>query len=220
MHAAKRRIGALESTDVAQLCCYASRMEMKARFNGYLPVVVDLETGGFDSASNALLEVAALTLEFDGEDLVIADRHRWQVAPHPDTVVEEASLKVTGIDLDDPNRPAVAEAQAMRELFRMVRGEIKRHRCRRALVAAHNAHFDHAFIHAAAARNGVKRSPFHPFSVVDTVGLAAVAYGHTVLGEACARAGIGYRRTMAHAAIYDAEVTAKLFCAVVNASGL
>ena len=191
-------------------------MEMKARFSGYLPVVVDLETGGFDSASNALLEIAALTLEFDGEDLVIADRHRWEVVPHPDTVVEDASLKVTGIDLDDPHRPAVSEVQAVRELFRMVRGEIKCHGCRRAVVTAHNAHFDHAFIHAAAARNGVKRSPFHPFSVVDTVGLAAVAYGHTVLGEACTRAGIGYQPKLAHAASYDAEVTARLFCAVVN----
>ena len=191
-------------------------MKMKARFSGYLPVVVDLETGGFDSATNALLEVAALTLEFDGERMVIADRHRWEVAPHPDTIVDDASLKVTGIDLDDPNRPAVDEAQALRELFRMVRGEIKRHGCRRALVAGHNAHFDHAFIHAAAARSGVKRSPFHPFCVIDTVGIAAVAYGHTVLGEACARAGIAYTRKLAHAAIYDAEVTAKLFCSVVN----
>ena len=191
-------------------------MKMKARFSGYLPVVVDLETGGFDSAKHALLEVAALTLEFDGERMVIADRHRWEVTPHPDTLVEEASLKVTGIDLDDPDRPAIDEAQAVRELFRTVRAEVKRHGCRRALVAGHNAHFDHAFIVAAAARNGVKRNPFHPFCVVDTVGIAAVAYGHTVLGEACVRAGVGYSPNLAHNASYDAEVTAKLFCSVVN----
>ncbi len=191
-------------------------MEMRSRFRGFLPVVVDLETGGFDSGVHALLDIAAVTLEFEDEHLVIAERHRWQVTPHPDTVVEPASLALTGIDLEDSLRDAVPEAVAMRQLFRTVRTEVKRQRCQRAIVTAHNAHFDHAFIHSAATRNGVKRSPFHPFSVVDTVGLAAVVYGHTVLGEACARAGIHYAAEQAHSAAYDAEVTARLFCALVN----
>ena len=194
-------------------------MEMRSRFRGYLPVVVDLETGGFDRATHALLEIAALTLDYEGDRLVIGGRHRWQVTPHPRTEIAPASLKITGIDLDDPARAAVSEHRAIRELFRLVRSEIKRHRCQRAIVTAHNAHFDHGFIHAAADRNGVKRSPFHPFSVMDTVGLAALAYGHTVLGEACSRAGIGYASERAHSAVYDAEVTALLFCAVVNAAG-
>lgn len=194
-------------------------MEMKSRFRGYLPVVVDLETGGFDSATHALLEIAVVTLDYECGQLVIGGRQRWQVAPHPRTEVAPASLKITGIDLDDPARQAVAENRAIRELFALVRREIKRHGCQRAIVTAHNAHFDHGFIHAAAQRNGVKRSPFHPFSVMDTVGLAALAYGHTVLGEACARAGIGYASERAHSAVYDAEVTAQLFCAVVNGAG-
>ena len=193
-------------------------MEMKARFRGYLPVVVDLETGGFDSRTHALLEIAALTLDFDNGQLVVSDRHRWAVTPHPDTLIEPASLKVTGIDLDDPARAAVAEGFAVRELFKVVRAEVKHHRCHRAIVTAHNAHFDHGFLHAAATRNGIKRNPFHPFSVMDTVALAAVAYGHTVLREACARAGISYDPDRAHAADYDAEVTAELFCAVVNSA--
>ena len=191
-------------------------MEMKARFRGFLPVVVDLETGGFDSAKHAVLEIAALTLEFDEERLVIGARHRWAVQPHRKTAVEEASLKLTGIDLADPDRAAVGEDVAVRELFRIVRREVKRHGCQRAILTGHNAHFDHAFIHTAAERSGVKRSPFHPFSVMDTVGLAGVAYGHTVLSEACTRAGIVYDADRAHAAAYDAEVTAQLFCAVVN----
>ena len=193
-------------------------MTMKTRFRGYLPVVVDLETGGFDNGTHALLEIAAATLDFQDERLVIGGRHRWAVIPHPDTVVEEASLRVTGIDLEDPERGAIPELAAVRALFRAVRTEIKRQGCHRAIVTAHNAHFDHGFIHAAANRNGVKRSPFHPFSVLDTVALAAVHYGHTVLSEACERAGIGFDAERAHSAAYDAEVTAKLFCAVVNAS--
>jgi len=193
-------------------------MEMKARFRGYLPVVIDLETGGFDSRANAVLEIAAITLDFEDDRLVVGGRHHWAVAPHPNTSIEPASLQVTGIDLDDPGRAAVAEARAVRQLFRVVRAEVKRHGCQRAIVTAHNAHFDHRFLHAAATRNGIKRSPFHPFSVMDTVALAAVAYGHTVLREACTRAGIAYDPDSAHAAHYDAEVTAALFCAVVNSA--
>lgn len=191
-------------------------MEMNARFRGYLPVVLDLETGGFDREIHAVLEIAALTLDWEEDRLVIRSRHRWAVAPHPATTVEAASLRVTGIDLDDPHRMALSEDTAIRQLFKMVRVELKRQRCQRAIVTAHNAHFDHGFLHAAAQRNGVKRSPFHPFSVMDTVGLAGVAYGHTVLSEACRRAGVGYDTERAHSAVYDAEVTAKLFCAVVN----
>lgn len=192
-------------------------MRMRSRFRGYLPVVVDLETGGFDNGVHAVLEIAAATLDFADDRLVVGGRHRWAVIPHPDTVVEEASLKVTGIDLDDPGRGAISELAAVRALFRLVRTEIKRQGCQRAIVTAHNAHFDHGFIHAAAKRNGVKRSPFHPFSVLDTVALAAVHYGHTVLSETCGRAGIGFDAEQAHSAAYDAEVTAELFCAVVNA---
>ena len=193
-------------------------MTMKTRFRGYLPVVVDLETGGFDDTVHSLLEIAAVTLDFEDQRLVARDRHRWAVVPHPDTVVEAASLQVTGIDLNDSARDGVSEVEAVRGLFRVVRAEVRRQGCQRAIVTAHNAHFDHGFIHAAAARSGVKRSPFHPFSVLDTVALAAVHYGHTVLSEACGRAGIEYDADRAHSAAYDAEITAGLFCAVVNAT--
>lgn len=190
---------------------------MRSRFRGYLPVVIDIETGGFDSESHALLELAAVTLQFDGGRLAAKERHRWAITPHPATRVEPASLQLTGIDLDDPTREAVTEEKAVRELFRLVRREIKQARCQRAILTAHNAHFDHGFLRKAAGRNGIKRDPFHPFSVMDTVALAGVACGHTVLREACTRAGIAFDPERAHSAAYDAEMTATLFCAIVNA---
>ncbi len=190
---------------------------IRSRFRGYLPVVIDIETGGFEPTSHALLELAAVTLELDGGRLTVKEAHRWAIAPHPDTKVEAASLQVTGIDLSDPARNAVPEEKAVRELFRLVRREIKLARCQRAILTAHNAHFDHAFLRKAAARNGVKRDPFHPFSVMDTVSLAGVACGHTVLREACNRAGIAFDPERAHSAAYDAQMTATLFCAIVNA---
>ena len=194
-------------------------MEMRTRFRGFLPVVIDLETGGFDKDIHAVLQIAAVSLAWTADRISIDQVRGWNVIPHPLMRVEEESLRITGIDLADPRRDALDEEDAVRELFRFIRREVRRNGCERAVLTAHNAHFDHGFVTSAAERNGVKRNPFHPFTVIDTASLAAVAYGHTVLSEACARAGIAFEGGRAHAAMYDAEATAKLFCLIVNGWG-
>lgn len=191
-------------------------MEMSERFRGFLPVVVDLETGGFDPGSNPILEIAAVHVRFAAGRLEPGERWHRSVHPYPGGVLNPAALKVTGIDPLDPAREAVAEGEALRQLFRHVRGALRDQGCQRAILVAHNAAFDQQFLHRAVGRTRVKRDPFHPFSFIDTASLAAVAYGHTVLSEACARARIEFDRDQAHSALYDAERTAELFCAVVN----
>lgn len=190
--------------------------DMSTRFRGYLPVVVDLETGGFDASSHAILEMAAVEVVFEGDRLVPGERWQQAVAPYPGSRMDPAALKVTGIDPDDPGRGAIDEADAFREMFRIIRRAMKREGCQRAILVAHNAAFDHQFMRLAYERNDLKRSPFHPFSFIDTASLAAVAYGHTVLSEACSRAGIPFEASQAHSALYDAEKTAALFCTIVN----
>ncbi|MAT83893.1 MAG: ribonuclease T [Gammaproteobacteria bacterium] len=192
-------------------------MDMSSRFRGFLPVVVDLETGGFDPATNPILEIAAVQVRFEGRTLQPAEGWRRAVHPYPGGVCNPAALKVTGIDPMDPNRQALGEGEALRQLFRYVRTAIKQTGCHRAILVAHNAAFDQQFLNRAVERTQVKRNPFHPFSFIDTASLAAVAFGHTVLSEACARADIAFDRDKAHDALYDAERTAELFCAVVNA---
>lgn len=192
---------------------------MSERFRGFLPVVVDLETGGFDPQTNPILEMAAVHVHFEQGRLSLGDRWQRSVHPYPGGVLNPAALKVTGIDPLDPKREAIAEREALRELFRQVRGALKRQGCQRAILVAHNAAFDQQFLNRAITRTRVKRNPFHPFSFIDTASLAAVTYGHTVLSEACARADITFDRAQAHSALYDAERTAELFCAVVNAWG-
>jgi len=192
---------------------------MSERFRGFLPVVVDLETGGFDPETNPILEIAAVQVCFENGRLIPGTRWLRAVHPYPGGVLNPAALKVTGIDPLDPRRGAVAEAEALRELFRQVRHAIKRESCQRAILVAHNAAFDQQFLNRAVSRTHVKRNPFHPFSFIDTASLAAVAFGHTVLSEACARADISFDRDQAHSALYDAERAAELFCAVVNAWG-
>jgi len=190
--------------------------DLSTRFRGYLPVVVDLETGGFDADRHAILEMAAVQVKFSDGVLVPGERWVQAVTPYPGSQMDAAALKVTGIDPEDPERGDIDEAEAFREMFRRVRRAMKREGCQRAILVAHNAAFDHGFMRLAYERNDLNRSPFHPFSFIDTASLAAVAYGHTVLSEACSRAGISFEASRAHSALYDAEKTAELFCRIVN----
>ena len=50
----------------------------------------------------------------------------------------------------------------------------------------------------------------------DTVSLGALAYGQTVLARIAERAGLGWDDGQAHRADYDALMTARAFCAIVN----
>ncbi len=190
---------------------------MRQRFRGFLPVVVDIETGGFNAQTDALLEIAATVLTIDEEGLLLpADTVSFNVDPFEGANLEPSALEFTGIDPDNPLRDAVPEAIALGEVFSRVRKEVRDHGCNRAVMVAHNAHFDAGFVNAAAARCDIKRNPFHPFSYFDTATLAGLAYGHTVLAQACKRAEINFSNSEAHSAVYDCEKTAELFCAIVN----
>jgi len=191
---------------------------MARRFRGYLPVVVDVETGGFDWNRHALLEIAAVPIDLDEQGrYVLGETVSSHLEPAPGTEIDPQSLEVTGIDLDHPFRDAKPERQALDLVFASVRAAVRKHGCQRAILVGHNAHFDLNFLNAAVGRVSHKRNPFHPFSVFDTVTLAGLAYGQTVLARAVQAAGLDWNAADAHSAVYDAEQTARLFCAVANA---
>jgi ribonuclease T len=191
---------------------------MANRFRGFLPVVVDVETGGFDWNRHALLEIAVVPLDFDSNGMIVrGTTTSAHVVPAPGTQIDPKSLEITGIIIDHPFRDAKAERVALESVFAPVREACKRHGCQRAILVGHNAHFDLNFLNAAVTRSGHKRNPFHPFSVFDTVTLAGVAYGQTVLARAVQAAGFEWNSEEAHSAVYDAERTADLFCRIVNA---
>ncbi|MSQ92192.1 MAG: ribonuclease T [Gammaproteobacteria bacterium] len=190
---------------------------MRDRFRGFLPVVVDVETGGFNSATDALLEIAAVLLRIDADGCLVREvTIREHVRPFEGGRLDPASLAVNGIDPFHPLRIAAAEGDALGVIFREVRRVIREQECTRAILVGHNASFDLGFLNAAAARVGIKRNPFHPFSCFDTATLAGVAYGQTVLSRALLAAGLEWNSEDAHSAAYDAERTAELFCAVCN----
>lgn len=191
---------------------------MCERFRGFLPVVVDVETGGFDFTRHALLEIAAIPIELDGHGRLVPGTVACvHLDPAPGLEIDPRSLEVTGIDIGHPFRLAKPEKEALDHVFAAVRAAVRRHGCQRAILVGHNAHFDLNFVNAAVARVQHKRNPFHPFSVFDTVSLAGIAYGQTVLGRAMQAAGLTWNGDEAHSAVYDAERTAELFCKIVNA---
>jgi ribonuclease T len=191
---------------------------MSRRFRGFLPVVIDVETGGFNSATDALLEIAAVMIEFapDGRLHRVAT-HSYHVRPFEGANLEAASLAVNGIDPFHPLRPALHEKDALGRIFTEIRTAMKIQDCRRAVLVGHNAAFDLGFLNAAVARAEIKRNPFHPFSCFDTATLAGAAFGQTVLAKAAQVLGLDWDSSAAHSAKYDAERTADIFCEVCNA---
>ncbi|MGH8118397.1 MAG: ribonuclease T [Rhodanobacteraceae bacterium] len=190
---------------------------MSTRFRGFLPVVVDVETGGFNARQDALLEIAAVIVSMDGAGLLtpepIVSTH---VEAFPGSHIDPKSLEVNGIDPDQPLRGALPERVALELVFKPVRAAIKATGCQRAILVGHNAAFDLGFLNAAVLRTGYKRNPFHPFSCFDTATLGGLAYGQTVLSRAVQAAGFEWNANEAHSAVYDAERTAARFCTIVN----
>ena len=190
---------------------------MSKRFRGFFPVVVDVETGGFNEKKDALLEIGALTLKIDEHGhLEISDTFACHVEPFPNANMDPKSLEINGIDPFHPFRMAKPEDKAIRDFFKFVSTEMKQTGCSRAIMIGHNTMMDLNFINAAADRNKITRNPFHPFSTFDTVSLAGLAYGQTVLSRAAEAAGLDWHSGKAHSAQYDATKTAEIFCKIVN----
>ena len=187
------------------------------RFRGFLPVIVDVETGGFNCKTDALLEIAAVLLDPQEDGTLLrGETIRYHVKPFEGANMEPASLAINKIDPDHPLRPAIDERDALQRIFREVRRAVREAGCSRAIRVGHNASFDLGFLNEAVARSAIKRNPFHPFSSFDTATLCGVAYGQTVLARAVKAAGLTWDEDSAHSAAYDAEITTDVFCDIIN----
>ena len=190
---------------------------IKDRFRGYFPVVVDVETAGFDAKKDALLEVSAVTIKMDESGFLYPDKtFHYHVVPFEGANLEKAALDFNGIDPYCALRGALDETEVITDLCKKIRKEQKSADCQRSVMVAHNAAFDLGFINAAIERSNIKRSPFHPFVSFDTTTMAGLALGQTVLIKACMAAGIKFDQNEAHSALYDTQKTAELFCHIVN----
>ena len=193
------------------------------RFRGFLPVVVDVETAGFNADTDALLESACIPIVYNDEGLFVpGEAHHAHINPFEGANLDRRSLDFIGIDPFNPMRVAMAEDEktALKRMFKAVNEVRKQQECTHAVLVGHNAHFDLGFVKAAIARTGTKnQNPFHSFSVFDTVTLSAVMFGQTVLAKSCIQAGIEFDGKEAHSALYDTQKTAELFCFILNKLG-
>ena len=194
-------------------------LPMAKRFRGFLPVVIDVETGGFNAATDALLELAAVLVEIQEDgSLRPGETYHVHIEPFEGANLDPASLEITGIEPFSPLRGAVPEKQGIQEVFRNIRQAVRGNDCNRAILVGHNSFFDLSFLNAAIERCGIKRNPLHPFSSFDTATLAGVLLGQTVLSRAIEAIDIVWDANQAHSAVYDAQITAQLFCELVNRS--
>jgi ribonuclease T len=194
-----------------------SIIPLEKRFRGFLPVVIDIETAGFNPKKNALLEIAAVIVELNSNnEMEITERYTTHVIPFKNSELDESALKFNGIDPHHPFRMAIDEKDALNMLFKPIKDAVKRNNCTRAILVGHNPAFDISFLNAAIQRTQIKRSPFHPFSTFDTATLGGLVYQQTVLAKIAEAAGLDWDNEKAHAALYDAEKTAELFCMIVN----
>jgi len=118
---------------------------IKKRFRGYLPVAVDVETGGFNATTDALLEIAAVIFNTDENGCwIIDDSISRHVKPFAGANLDQAALEFTGIDPEHPFRKeiAVEEKVALQDVFKMIRNAMKLHGCKRAILLGHNPSFD------------------------------------------------------------------------------
>lgn len=190
---------------------------LKARFRGFLPIVIDVETGGVDPKRDALLELGAVSIKMDDEGLIHPDQsYHYHIKPYEGGNLDPDALAFNKIDPFHPFRFAVEEKVALTEFFEAIQKECKEKKCTRGVIVGHNAWFDQHFVNTAAARCKITKTPFHGFTSLDTASLSALAYGQTVLSKALKAANLSYNTEEAHSAMYDAQRTAELFCAIVN----
>jgi ribonuclease T len=192
-------------------------LQMNQRFGSYLPVIVDIETGGVVCETDAILELSASYLRLDKHGILHASEpDTYHVLPFKGANLNPKAMAIHGIDPYHPFRFAKEEGEILEAFYAVVWEKVKAAGCRRATLVGHNAHFDLNFLNAANKREKIKDSPFHAFTCLDTATLGAVFYGKTVLASALQVAGIPYNKDEAHAASYDVDVTAKLFCKIIN----
>lgn len=195
----------------------SGRKTIKDRFRGFLPVVVDLETSGFNPRTAALLQVSMMTVSMDEQGYLHPDElFTANIRPFAQAQFEESNIRFIGLDPFDESRNLEPETEALPRLLKAIAKKVKAADCRRAILVGHNAAFDQSFLQAAVARINYKRNPFHPFSVMDTASLSGLVYGQTVLARACMAAGIPFDEATAHRSDYDTRLECELFCHLVN----
>jgi len=190
---------------------------LKNRFRNFYPVVIDIETTGFNYKIHALIEIAVITLKMNKHGWLKKSKTiHFHIKPFIGSKIEKKSILCNKIDPFNPLRYAVHEDKALKCIFDIIYYDMKYYECKKSIIVAHNATFDYNFLMAAIKRCNIQNHPFHPFVIFDTASLSGLAVGQTVLSKACKAFGISFDNNKAHSALYDTIQTANLFCKLIN----
>ncbi|MEL6477835.1 MAG: 3'-5' exonuclease [Pseudomonadota bacterium] len=170
-------------------------------------VVFDSETTGLDPVRDNVVQLGAVRI-VNGR---LVEGEAFETLVNPGRPIPAVATRVHGVDdATVADAPAFAEARQRFHAF-----------AKDAVIIAHNAPFDMAFLHRAEAGGAVFDNP-----VLDTVHLSAIVFGgsacHT-LDAICARLCIEIPAEQRHTAMGDALATAAAFTAmlpILEARGL
>lgn len=120
-------------------------MTIANRFRNYLPVVVDVETAGFNPKTDALLEIACIPILMDDTGRFYpGEAVNAHIEPFEGANLEARALQFTGINPHSPMRKAIAEDEkaAIRRIFKYLKTVRQSTQCTKCILVGHNAHFD------------------------------------------------------------------------------
>jgi DNA polymerase III subunit epsilon len=184
--------------DFALIHSDASTDQRSSSLRGLTYVIFDTETTGLDTTRDEIVQIGAVRV-VNGR---IVEGERFDTLVNPGRPIPPGSTRVHGIS-DDMVAAAPTVTQAVASFHAFARG---------AVLVAHNAPFDLAFLRRAAGQTELSFD--HP--VLDTVLLSAVLFGgsatHT-LDALAERLDVDIAGNLRHTAIGDAVATAQVFAA-------
>lgn len=101
--------------------------QLKNRFRGFYPVIVDVETAGLCSQTDALLEIGAYFVRMTPTGTLETEEHfHAHVKPFEGANLDKEALEFNGIDPFNPLRGAIDEKEAISSFFKAVDKKRKR----------------------------------------------------------------------------------------------
>lgn len=190
-------------------------------------VVFDLETGGFWSYLNPILEIALIIVDVTGKEVM---RYENYIKPYNDKdgiplKVEEQALKANGIKMSEVMEKGISYQQLYKDLCDIFK-KYKSGRKKCVLVGHNIASFDVNFLEflfdLCEARNKKGQSALFNYVedyLEDTMWQSRKMWGHEdvdshQLGDCCRRANIELYD--AHRAMNDTLATLNLFLFFLN----
>ncbi|MGR3712345.1 MAG: exonuclease domain-containing protein [Shimia sp.] len=230
---------AFEATCTKGEISFAARLKPLGSARGYMMVIDEAHSHLDPQAARPLtydFDLLATTGPADLMQLplgrvpfVVFDSETTGLLPHKDEIVQLGAVRVlrgqivTGETINrlvNPGRPIPPVSTKVHHITDAMVADAPplapvaaefHHFARDAVIVAHNAPFDMAFLHRRAKEFNLA----WPHPVLDTVLLSAVLFGTTethTLDALCARLGVTIPEHLRHTALGDAQATAEVLC--------